>query len=104
MTLSGQLCCPRHTKAVVGPDDTVVYLSPDDVEKQRQQTTINMILSPFVALFQDNIPTQPTVVPAEENKPSIVNIFRGPVMLLLGNGKKKLPNSNSTDDTNEQET
>lgn len=51
ITLSGQLCCPKHYTAVLNPDGTTTYLSPEDTEEQNRQNTIKNILGSMAQLF-----------------------------------------------------
>ena len=54
ITLSGQLCCPKHYTAVVNPDGTTAYLSPEDAEEQKRQNTTKTILNSVALLFGQN--------------------------------------------------
>jgi hypothetical protein len=56
ITISGQLCCPKHYTAIANPDGTVIYLGPEDVkEQERKQLTIRFF-GPILDLFLEGEP------------------------------------------------
>ena len=54
ITISGQLCCPKHYTQVTNPDGTITYLSPEDAEEQDRQNTTKTILNSVALLFGQN--------------------------------------------------
>lgn len=54
ITVSGQLCCPKHYTTVSNPDGTKIYLSPEDAEEQKRQNTTKTILNSVALLFGQN--------------------------------------------------
>jgi len=58
ITDSGQLCCPKHYAMVPNPDGTKIYLSPEDIENQKRQDTVQMCLSSVALLFSPDNPSK----------------------------------------------
>jgi len=51
ITVSGQLCCPKHYARIAGPDGIELYFGPDDIKKQEQNQLISKLLGPVLDLF-----------------------------------------------------
>jgi len=66
ITVSGQLCCPKHYARLTGPDGIEVYLSPDDIKKQEQNQLIAKVLGPVLDLFLEE--QQPKQQPQQQEK------------------------------------
>ncbi len=54
VTDSGELCCPRHYKAISNSDGTETYLSSEDIKEQKRQDTIQIANNTFAILFGSN--------------------------------------------------
>jgi len=66
VTLSGQLCCPKHYARLIGPDGKETYLSPEDIKKQEQNRMIAKVLGPILDLFLEE--DQPTEQPKSQEQ------------------------------------
>jgi hypothetical protein len=51
ITVSGQLCCPKHYARLAGPAGAEVYLGPEDIKKQEQNRLTSKMLGPILGLF-----------------------------------------------------
>jgi len=51
ITVSGQLCCPKHYVEVKTSDGSTVYLGPEDMKKQEQKRLVSKVLRPIIDLF-----------------------------------------------------
>jgi hypothetical protein len=58
ITESGQLCCPKHYTAVLNPDGTTTYLSPEDAQQQERQNTMKTVLGSIALLFSQDTQEQ----------------------------------------------
>lgn len=71
ITVSGQLCCPKHYARLIGPDGTEVYLGPDDIKKQEQSRIVAKVLRPVLDLFLEE--QQPKEQPQQQEKNNVQN-------------------------------
>lgn len=71
VTVSGQLCCPKHYARLIGPDGSEVYLGPDDIKKQDQNRLIAKMLGPILDLFLEE--GQTTEQPKSQEKDNAQN-------------------------------
>lgn len=71
ITVSGQLCCPKHYARLTGPDGSEVYLSPDDMKKQEQSQMVAKVLRPVLDLFLEE--QQPKEQPQQQEKTNVQN-------------------------------
>jgi len=54
VTKSGELCCPKHYKAVSSSDGTKTYLSSEDIKEQKREDTKQIANNTFAMLFGSN--------------------------------------------------
>lgn len=53
VTVSGQLCCPRHSLAVPDANGATIYLGPEEQQELKRKQLIQNTLAPFWELFCD---------------------------------------------------
>ena len=51
MTISGHLSCPKHRKAVVGPDGTTQYIDAETAKNIARKDTVGKAVNTFMRLF-----------------------------------------------------
>lgn len=56
VTVSGRLCCPRHSMAVPDANGTTVYLGPEEQQELKKKQVMQAILQPIIGLFCDQAP------------------------------------------------
>ncbi len=51
MTISGHLSCPKHRKAVVGPDGTTQYIDAETAKNMARKDTVGKAVNTFMRLL-----------------------------------------------------
>ena len=70
ITVSGQLCCPKHYTRLVEPNGSEVYLGPSDMKRQEQHRLVSKVLGPVLDLFLEE---QPKELPRQQEKDNAQN-------------------------------
>jgi hypothetical protein len=81
ITVSGQLCCPRHYTAMTAPDGSVAYLDTEQAEEIERQDTIRRALGIANLLFGEDEPQVPDKQEKEpKDAPNPIHIHLGHIV------------------------
>ena len=81
ITISGQLCCPKHYTSVVGPDGSATYLDEEQAREMKRQNTVRTALSIVNFLFGEDQPKIPDRQDNEQkNAPNPISIHLGHII------------------------
>jgi len=81
ITVSGQLCCPKHYTTVVAPDGKAVYLDEEEAKEMKRQDTVRTALGIVKFLFGEDQPQIPNKQDKEQkNAPNSISIHLGHII------------------------
>ncbi len=80
ITVSGQLCCPKHYTSVVGPDGSAIYVDQQQAREMKRQDTVRTALGIVNFLFGEDQPQIPDKQEKEKNAPNPISIHLGHII------------------------